>query len=193
MSIGKIVASIKTTRLIAIDPSSHSLAWSIIDLDRNNFKVVATGKIDYKESKELHNKFRVIRKGIKDLWSEHQFQDAVIEQSVYIQNFQSSRILSYIIGYSWGVLDEYCHTVCDINPLIWKNKIGYKNLSKDDKKAIEILHGTKGIQKRLTKERKDRVKKIIEDKVNFSTEDEDINDSIGIALWYYIDHGFGTL
>jgi len=193
MSIGKIVASIKTTRLIAIDPSSHSLAWSIIDLDRNNFKVVATGKIDYKESKELHNKFRVIRKGIKDLWSEHQFQDAVIEQSVYIQNFQSSRILSYIIGYSWGVLDEYCHTVCDINPLIWKNKIGYKNVSKDDKKAIEILHGTKGIQKRLTKERKDRVKKIIEDKVNFSTEDEDINDSIGIALWYYIDHGFGTL
>lgn len=193
MSIGKIVASIKTTRLIAIDPSSHSLAWSIIDLDRNNFKVVATGKIDYKESKELYNKFRVIRKGIKDLWSEHQFQDAVIEQSVYIQNFQSSRILSYIIGYSWGVLDEYCHTVCDINPLIWKNKIGYKNVSKDDKKAIEILHGSKGIQKRLTKERKDRVKKIIEDKVNFSTEDEDINDSIGIALWYYIDHGFGTL
>ena len=193
MNLANIVSSIKSTRLLAIDPSSHSLAWCVIDLDSNSLQVVATGKINFRESKEVHNKFRAIRKGIKDIWEKYQFQDGTIEQSVYIQNFQSSRIISYIIGYSWGVLDEYCYTVCDINPLIWKNRIGYKNVSKDDKKAIEADFGSKGIQKRLTQERKDRVKRIIEKQIDFSTEDEDINDALGIALWYYIDHGYGTL
>jgi hypothetical protein len=130
---------------------------------------------------------------LHDVWEDHIFKDAVIEQSVFIQNFQSSRIISYIIGYSWGTLDEYCNSVCDINPLIWKNKIGYKNVSKADKAAIEKEFGSKGIQARLTRERKNRVKKIIESKTGYSTDDEDINDAIGIALWYYVDHGFGTL
>jgi len=45
----------------------------------------------------------------------------------------------------------------------------------------------------LTQERKDRVKRIIDDFCGQSTEDDDVNDAIGIALWYYIDHGYGTL
>lgn len=193
MSINKIVTSMKSTRLIAIDPSSHSLAWSVIDLDKGKFDIVATGKIDFKNDKEIYSKLRVIRKEIKDVWSKYQFKEATIEQSVYIQNFQSSRIISYIIGYTWGVLDEYCHDVCDINPMVWKNKIGYKNISKEDKQRITSECGGKGVQKRLTQERKDRVKRIIEKQVAFSTEDDDINDSLGIALWYYIDRGYGTL
>lgn len=193
MNIGRLVSAIKANRLLSIDPSSHSLAWCVVDLDKNKFDVVATGKIDFKDDKEIHSKFRKIRSGIQDIWEDYNFERAVIEQSVYIQNFQSSRIISYIIGYSWGTLDEYCRSVCDINPLIWKNKIGYKNISKDDKKAMEEQFGAKGLQKRLTQERKDRVKRIIDDRVQFSTEDEDINDAIGIALWYYLDHGYGAV
>ena len=193
MSISKLVSAAKATRLIAIDPSSHSLAWCVVDLDRNKFSVAGTGKIDFKDSKEIDNKFRAIRKGIQDVWEDYQFKDGVIEQSVYIQNFQSSRIISYIIGYSWGTLDEYCYSMCDCNPLIWKNKIGYKNVSKDDKKAIEKKHGTKGLQKRLTEERKSRVKRIVNAQVGCSTDDDDINDSLGIALWYYVDRGYGTI
>jgi len=193
MSISKLVSSIKSNRLIAIDPSSNSLAWCVVDLDINKFDIVSTGKIEFKDKKEVSSKLAVIRSGLLDVWEDYSFRQAAIEQSVYIQNFQSSRIISYIIGYSWGVLDEYCYTVCDINPLIWKNRIGYKNVSKDDKKSIEAEFGAKGIQKRLTQERKDRVKRIIEKQIDFSTEDEDINDALGIALWYYIEHGYGTL
>jgi len=193
MNLASILSSIKSGRLIAIDPSSHSLAWCVVDLDTNKFNLVATGKIDFKDAKEVNNKFRIIRKGIQDIWEDYQFEEAAIEQSVYIQNFQSSRIISYVIGYTWGILDEYCRSVCDINPLIWKNRIGYKNVSKDDKKAMEEQFGSKGLQKRLTQERKDRVKRIIEKQIGSSTEDEDINDAIGIALWYYIDHGYGAL
>jgi len=193
MSIVKVINQLKTIRLLAVDPASHSLAWSVVDLEWNKFSVVATGKIDFKSQKEVSNKFSAIRQGLKEVCEEHKPTHAAIEQSVYIQNFQSSRILSYIIGYSWGVLDDYCGDVCDINPLIWKNKIGYKNVSKDDKKEIEKKHGTKGLQKRLTEERKTRVKRIIEAQVGCSTDDDDINDSLGIALWYYVDRGYGTI
>lgn len=193
MSISKIVNSVKETRLIAIDPSSHSLAWCVVDLKHNSINIVATGKIDFKDKKEVSAKFKEIRSGLQKIWEEYQYKDATIEQSVYIQNFQSSRIISYIIGYSWGTLDEYCHTVCDVSPLVWKNKIGYKNLNKVDKHKIEQQYGQKGIQKRLTQERKDRVKKIVESKIGQSTDDEDINDAIGIALWYAIDRGYGAV
>jgi Holliday junction resolvasome RuvABC endonuclease subunit len=179
--------------LIAIDPSSNSLAWCVVDLDINKFDIVSTGKIEFKDKKEVSSKLAVIRSGLLDVWEDYSFRRAAIEQSVYIQNFQSSRIISYIIGYSWGVLDEYCDSVTDINPLIWKNRIGYKNVSKEDKKKIETEHGSKGLQRRLTQERKDRVKRIIDDFCGQSTEDDDVNDAIGIALWYYIDHGYGTL
>lgn len=193
MSINKIVNKIKTTRVIAIDPSSHSLAWCVADVGFNTFKLVGSGKIDFKDKKEINLKFKEIKTGINSIWEEYQFKDAVIEQSVYIQNFQSSRIISYVIGYSWGILDEYCLSVCDVNPLVWKPKIGYKNLSKADKLKIERDFGQKGIQKKLSQERKDRVKNIIEAKIGESTDDEDVNDAIGIALWYYIDHGYGAL
>jgi len=193
MSISKLVSSIKSNRLIAIDPSSNSLAWCVVDLDINKFDIVSTGKIEFKDKKEVSSKLAVIRSGLLDVWEDYSFRQAAIEQSVYIQNFQSSRIISYIIGYSWGVLDEYCDSVTDINPLIWKNRIGYKNVSKEDKKKIETEHGSKGLQRRLTQERKDRVKRIIDDFCGQSTEDDDVNDAIGIALWYYIDHGYGTL
>jgi Holliday junction resolvasome RuvABC endonuclease subunit len=193
MSISKLVSSIKSNRLIAIDPSSNSLAWCVVDLDINKFDIVSTGKIEFKDKKEVSSKLAVIRSGLLGVWEDYSFRQAAIEQSVYIQNFQSSRIISYIIGYSWGVLDEYCDSVTDINPLIWKNRIGYKNVSKEDKKKIETEYGSKGLQRRLTQERKDRVKRIIDDFCGQSTEDDDVNDAIGIALWYYIDHGYGTL
>ena len=57
----------------------------------------------------------------------------IIEQSVYIQNFQTSRVISYIIGYTWGIVQNYCFKVMDINPILWKRGIGYKNISKSDK------------------------------------------------------------
>jgi Holliday junction resolvasome RuvABC endonuclease subunit len=193
MSIGKIVGSFKSVRFISIDPASHSLAWVVCDSGPSGLSVVDYGKIDFKNEKEISNKFAIIKKNLKTICENYNPKAAVVEQSVYIQNFQSSRIISYIIGFTWGTLDDHCNSVIDVNPLVWKSGIGYKNVSKNDKALIIKQHGNKNIQKRLSKERKDRVKNIIEKSINFSTEDEDINDSVGIALWYHINHGYGAV
>jgi hypothetical protein len=70
----------------------------------------------------------------------------------------------------------------DINPILWKRGIGYKNISKTDK----IVFDTEAKKK---KERKDRVRDIITDYFQMEEEnlkDDDIVDAVGIGLWYYL-------
>lgn len=193
MSLKKIISDLKTCRLIALDPASHSLAWSVFDLNKDKIEVIATGKIDFSKNKEISNKLHEINKELSLVCEQYKPDRAAIEQSVYIQNFQSSRIISYIIGFSWGVLVRYCDEVVDINPLIWKNKIGYKNVTKKDKEILIKKNGEKNIQKQMKDERKERVKEIVQKRLNYISEDPDINDALGIGLWYALDNGYGTL
>lgn len=176
-------------KVLAIDPASHSLAWAVIDRDKN---ILETGKIDLSKTKEVSLKFEEISRGIKLILNNHKIDHAVIEQSVYIQNFQSSRIISYIIGFTWGILNVYGVPTEDVSPLMWKPGIGYKNVTKKDQYELEN-NGQKGsIQIKMKNERKQRVRNIVSaafgDDVE-GIEDEDIVDAIGIGLWYHLTHG----
>lgn len=185
MSIRSIVNKQAWSRLIAIDPASHSLAWAIIDTEKT---VIATGKIDLKKDKTESEKFSRIASELMVVIKEHKPDVAAIEQSVYIQNFQSSRIISYMIGFTWGLLYQSGIRTRDINPLSWKPGIGYKNMTKQDKQSLEN-NGQKGsIQIKMKNERKQRVREIVSLAYGKDTpglEDEDIVDALGIALWYY--------
>jgi Holliday junction resolvasome RuvABC endonuclease subunit len=185
MSLKNIVGSNNWQKLIAIDPASHSLAWAVIDKDKN---VIATGKIDLKKDKTESEKFAKIADEIEKVIKEHKPDVAAIEQSVYVQNFQSSRIISYIIGFTWGILHQSGIKTRDINPLKWKPAIGYKNLSKQDRSSLES-NGIKGsINIKMKNERKTRVRDIVSIAYGDDTpglEDDDIIDALGIALWYY--------
>ena len=185
MSIRSIVAKQTWSKLIAIDPASHSLAWAVIDSDKN---VIATGKIDLKKDKTESEKFAKIADELLTVINKHKPDVAAIEQSVYIQNFQTSRIISYMIGFTWGLLYQNGIRTRDINPLSWKPGIGYKNMTKQDKASLEN-NGQKGsIQIKMKNERKQRVREIVSIAYGDDTpgiEDEDIVDALGIALWYY--------
>jgi Holliday junction resolvasome RuvABC endonuclease subunit len=185
VSLKNIVKRDKWDRVIAIDPASHSLAWAILTYDK---ELIATGKIDLSKDKEQSAKFNKIRKELLEVISTHSPDVAVIEQSVYIQNFQTSRIISYIIGFTWGVMSDKCNSIEDVSPLMWKPAIGYKNVSKKDGEYLS-KNGKKGsVQVKLKNERKERVREIVA--VAFGKdapgiEDDDIVDAIGISLWYW--------
>jgi len=193
MSINKLVKQMKAKRVLAIDPASHSLAWTIADMSIGSYEIVEVGKIDFSSQKDMGFRLAAVVDGLKDLCVVYNPDHAVIEQSVYIQNFQSSRIISYIIGCAWGVLLSECSSVEDVNPLVWKPAIGYKNISKADKESLLVKHGKKGLQTRLANERKDRVRDIVIKNVGKASDDSDINDSTGISLWYYVNYGFGNI
>lgn len=193
MSVSSLISKMKGRRIIAIDPASHSLAWSILDMDEKGIHVVDYGKIDFKSIPELSNKFMKIKKEMPSICLKYKPNAAVIEQSVFIQNFQASRILSYIIGFTWGELDDHCSSVQDVNPLKWKSGIGYKNVSKKDVAEIKLSHGDRGIQKVLNDERKNRVRVILKSHfpgLDVDSLDSDVSDSIGIGLWYCLENGF---
>ena len=64
MSLKNIVGSNNWGKLVAIDPASHSLAWAVIDNEKN---VIATGKIDHKKEKTEYEKFAKIAVGIENV------------------------------------------------------------------------------------------------------------------------------
>ena len=193
MSVSSLVSKMKDCRVIALDPASHSLAWSILDMNDSGIYVVDYGKIDFKSIPELSGKFMKIKKEMPAICEKYKPTVGVIEQSVFIQNFQASRILSYIIGFTWGELDDHCSVVLDVNPLKWKSGIGYKNVTKKEVAEIKRLNGERGIQGVLNTERKNRVRNILRDKfpdLDVDSLDSDVSDSIGIGLWYGLDSGF---
>lgn len=185
MSLRNIVQKDKWSRVIAIDPASHSLAWAVLSYDK---ELIATGKIDLKKENDQSSKFNKIKKELIGIVDEYEPDVAVIEQSVYIQNFQTSRIISYIIGFTWGIISDKCKTIEDVSPLSWKPVIGYKNVTKKDGDVLS-KNGKKGsTQVKMKNERKQRVREIVS--VSFGKDvpgidDDDIVDAIGIALWYW--------
>jgi len=167
--------------ILSIDPSSHSLGWAVIEFNKN-LNLVDCGKIKFTKTNDIAVKFNEINSGIKKICKQYNPTICIIEQSVYIQNFQTSRIISYIIGYTWGIVQTYCFKVTDINPMIWKRGIGYKNISKSDKSIFDT-------ESKKKKERKNRVRDIIIKYFKISEDnlkDDDIVDAIGIGLWYYL-------
>lgn len=185
MSLKNIVKKEKWNRVIAIDPASHSLAWAVLTYDK---ELIATGKIDLTKEKEQSQKFNKIKKELIAIVKEYKPDVAAIEQSVYIQNFQTSRVISYIIGFTWGIISDQCDVIEDVSPLVWKPAIGYKNVSKRDGEVL-AKNGKKGsIQGKLKNERKERVREIVSVSFGKDTpgiEDDDIVDAIGISLWYW--------
>lgn len=185
MSLKDIVKKVQWGRVLAIDPASHSLAWAVLDYDKN---LIAVGKISLEQEKDQSLKFNKIKKELIEVVDKYQPDCAVIEQSVFIQNFKTSRIISYIIGFTWGIISDRCKTIEDVSPLVWKPAIGYKNLSKKDEEVLKN-NGKKGsIQIKLKDERKNRVREIVGVSFGKDTdgiEDDDIVDAIGIALWYW--------
>ena len=196
MSVRSLVSSIKSERIVAIDPSSHSLAWVIYDVTLDKIDLVANGKIDYKKDKDVSLKFKAIDAGLNEIIKEYRPKNAIIEQSIYVQNFETSRIISYVIGYSWGVLSAGGCLVTDVNPLMWKSGIGYKNLSKKDTEAFKN-DGEKGsLQIKQKNERKKRVRNIVSkyfDKGDIGIDDDDIIDAAGIGLWFALKKIQGSI
>jgi Holliday junction resolvasome RuvABC endonuclease subunit len=185
MSLKNIVKKSKWERVLAIDPASHSLAWAILTYDK---ELIATGKIDLKQQKDQSDKFNKIKKELTEVVQQYKPDVAAIEQSVYIQNFQTSRVISYIIGFTWGIISDQCDAIEDVSPLVWKPAIGYRNVTKQDADVIS-KNGAKGsLNIKLKNERKNRVREIVSvsfGKDTHGLEDDDIVDAIGIALWYW--------
>ena len=174
----------KDIRIIGIDSSSRSIAASIFERKNEQIFLIDTIKIDYSDV-SMKEKLLIIGSSIPYLLKNYGPIDHVfIEQPIYIQNPQTSRLLSQIVGHIWGVTLQ--HT--DASEVIiseWKKFIGYKNVSASEKKMWVAEMGEKEARKKATLERKQRTINIIHKKIKNIDHivDNDVADAISIGLY----------
>jgi Holliday junction resolvasome RuvABC endonuclease subunit len=146
--------------------------------------LAACGKIDFPS--DMSGRLSMINDGVDAIFNLYGPIDrVVIEQTIYIQSPQTSRILSYVVGHIWGRCLEYCSEVSDVEVMKWKSHIGYKNVSKAEKQQWDKEFGAAESKKIAARERKERTGKIIKNKIDNISDitDNDIIDAIAIGLW----------
>lgn len=179
----KIASLLKDRTIVAIDPATHSLAFAVFSEVESKIYLRSFGKLDLKNCSTAE-KFERINAFIPFIIKEFKPSILVIEQPIYIQNFQTSRALSYVVGYTWGRATQEKVEVVDIGPMQWKSGIGYKKVSAQEKQEWARSMSLTDVKKKADFERKNRVKFIIQDKVDIGNlEDNDIVDAIGIGYW----------
>ena len=181
----KSLGVLKDYKIISIDPSTRSLAYAIMDSNNN---ILNIGKIDLSTASDIHEKLHIIGKSLPELIKEYEPKVAVIEEAVFIQNFKTSKLISYVIGHTMGVLAPFCNFVIEANPLIWKRDIGYQKVTKKEKEEWTNVLGEKEAKKYAAFERKNRVRVIIKDvfgeEFEDSLYDSDEIDALAIGVWY---------
>jgi Holliday junction resolvasome RuvABC endonuclease subunit len=172
-----------TGRYLSIDSSSKSLAFAIYD-KQAGVSLSAAGKINFPT--DMRDRLNVINAGVQALFEAYgPIDHVIIEQTIYIQSPQTSRILSYVVGHIWGKCLEYCDDVRDVEVMKWKSHIGYKSVSKVEKAAWVKEFGETEAKKIAARERKERTGKIIKNKISGieDVSDYDIIDAMAIGLW----------
>ncbi len=186
----KSLDALKNQTIISIDPSTRSLAYAVM---RSNDEIVEIGNIDLSGVSDFKEKLRIINCTLPGVIEKHKPSVAVIEEAVFIQNFKTSKLISYIIGHTMGLLAMSCPFVIEANPLVWKSQIGYKKVTKAEKEKWESQWGATEAKKWAAKQRKSRVRKLMKDKYGKELEDSLYNsdeiDALAIGVWYNLMRG----
>lgn len=175
----------KPIRILAVDPASHSMAFALVERNGKDLKLVCAGKLKFPMPNDMQTKMYAISSVWPFLLEKLSPDHIVIEQSIYIQNPQTTRILAYLVGGVWSSSVSVGVPVSDVPPMTWKSWIGYKRIMPLEKKKLIEEMGEKEAKKFMSSERKTRVKNIIVPRIPQveAINDYDIIDAIGIALW----------
>lgn len=185
MAIARSVTKPKDIRIMGIDSSSKSVAFSVVDRKNEEVHLVSHVKYDLSKMSTMAEKLDAINAFVPEVVQMFAPDKVVIEQTIYIQSPQTSRILSYIVGNIWGNCLRHCDDVVDVPILSWKANLGYKKVTKKEIAGWEYDFGKTEAKKIAASERKERVARIIKARLIAveNLQDDDIMDSIGIAIW----------
>jgi Holliday junction resolvasome RuvABC endonuclease subunit len=185
----KSFSSLKDVRILGIDPSTKSLAWGLCRFTgQGDIVFDDAGLITLPKQEGMGAIVKTIVDDLPDLVKETRPDAVFIEQTVYIQNFQTSRVLSYVVGAAMAAVAFVGVPITEASPLSWKTGIGYKKVMKKDIIAWSLKMGEKEAKKKASFERKNRVRHILVDRLGeeFSDTDRydvDMVDAVGIAMW----------
>lgn len=186
MGVKEIINTMRKGNILCIDPSTHSFAFAIAEKYRGKNRIVAAGKVSFPKDSSFTQKCRIMNAAIDSIFKNHPITHTVIEQTIYIANPQTSRLLSYVVGCIWGKCATYKVEISDIGPIQWKKYLGYKNVSKVEIDLWKAEMGRIDANKKVKFEKKERVRRIIIERIPSIepiVSDDDILDAVGIGIW----------
>jgi Holliday junction resolvasome RuvABC endonuclease subunit len=185
----KTLGSLKNRKVLGIDPATHSLAWALCEMNsQGDVDLLDCGKIELIKQKGMEVKIQGIVENLPSVIAASKPDIAYIEQTVYIQNYQTSRDLSYIVGASMATASLHKIPIVEASPLVWKTQIGYNRVTKKDILAWSVTMGEKEAKKKASYERKHRVRRLLADRIgsyllDIEKYNDDEIDAIGISTW----------
>lgn len=173
------------SRVLGVDPSSSTVACAVIETN----KPTACMKIDLGSGDVFQRIYRA-RKYFPKILDLYKPQYVAIEQTILIQNPETTRKLSYVVG---TLIAECLYReipVEDVPPATWKSFMGIKPLTKKWKeKIVSELGDTEG-RKEISRLKKSQLQeKLAIQFPQFNWSDNDIADSAGIGLWAFGRYG----
>lgn len=179
----------KFSKILGVDPSSQKIACTLIEYG----VPVATVKLDLKGG-DIYERIHRARIYFPQVLEAYEPGFVCIEQSIMVQNPETSRKLSYVSGVLMGEVLVRDIFLRDVPPMTWKSFIGAKPLTKRWKEQIISELGETEGRKEIQRLKKSQVQDILKERYpNFSSiwEDNDVADSGGIGLWAYSVFGEG--
>lgn len=135
---------------------------------------------------EIYDRILAVRKNFGAILVQYAPDLVCVEQTVMIQNPETTRKLSYIVGVVMAETLNSGIDMIDVPPMTWKSAIGAKPINKKWKESIVAEFGEKAGKAEINRLKKSQVQdklSIIYPSWSKIWEDNDIADSCGIAWW----------
>ncbi len=169
------------TRILGIDSSTKSIAWCMVA----EGVFLDAGKIEF-SSTDIFKQCGEAQTAAYRLFDTRQPEFVVIEGAAYINNMAVMKKLSMIQGAFMGGMSGVGVEVDEVPPVTWQKGIGNPPSNKTlvAKFARDYPELAKSTRKAKIREfRKLRTMEIIEDAFGYKTDDDDIADACGVALY----------
>ena len=168
--------------ILAIDPSSNSLAFAVAECRNGKQHLIGAGEIEFPKKANTIEKLAIVGSALPTIIDSFKPTEAMVEKTVYLQNPQTTVLLAYFVGHIMGTIIGKGIPVEDIPPMSWKPKIGYKNVTKKEMDTWGL--DAKETKKKAAFERKERTKRIIRERIPLVNEyNDNIFDAIAIAIY----------
>ena len=180
---------LKDMKILGIDPATHSLAYGLCQVQADgDVELLDYGKIELVKGQGMSIKIHGVIDALPEIIETTSPDVAYVEQTVYIQNYQTSRDLSYIVGAVMATAALRGIQIVEASPLVWKTQIAYNRVTKKDILAWSQTMGEKEAKKKASYERKHRVRRLLAERIrpdllDVDRYDGDEIDAIGIATW----------
>lgn len=175
----------KPQKIIAVDASTNSMAFSVFDSGR----LVSYGKIRFNGTDAIYKAGDACKKSIP-FFKNFPADAIVFESAIYSNSPKTAMQLSLVQGAIIAAAQVAgIRIVKTVTPMQWQNYIGTRLLTSSEKQDIVKKNPGKSKSWYKGKEREKRKNKTISSvnkQFNVAVSDDDVADAIGVG-WYVSD------